>query len=320
MTDSAGSLTFAFDADFSGFTRAAESAGAKLDALSQAASSWAAGTSRTMSSAFAPAGRPLDITSALSAAKVGSDDPADRELTRLTQQLALLQSTGAAHTAIAEQMRIEAAETRLGADATEAQKTAAAALVQQIDAAAVAQREVRAAQQATNQAIRFGSAALTDGIEGLVLRGEKLKDVAASILSSFAHQGLAASLSGAGPLAGLLGTSGSNGTPGGLFGALGSLLMGGGASAAASGFSGLYASGGSIGAGRWGIVGERGAEVVAGPATVTPWAKAVGGATQRPTQVIQFNVTTPDAPSFARSEAQTAALVSRAVARGQRNA
>ena len=29
-----GSLTFAFDADFSGFTRAADSAGAKLDALS----------------------------------------------------------------------------------------------------------------------------------------------------------------------------------------------------------------------------------------------------------------------------------------------
>lgn len=320
MADSAGSLTFTFDADFSGFTRAAESAGAKLDALSHAASGWAAGTSRTISSAFAPAGRPLDITSALSAGKVGSDDPADRELTRLTQQLALLQSTGAAHAAIAEQIKIEAAEAKLGADATEAQKMAAAALVQQIDAVAVAQRGVRAAQQATNQAVRFGSDALTDGIEGLVLRGEKLKDVAASILSSFAHQGLSAALSGAGPLAGLLGTSGANGAPGGLFGALGSLLMGGGASAAASSFSGLYGSGGSIGAGRWGIVGERGAEVVAGPATVTPWARAVGGAAQRPTQVIQFNVTTPDAPSFARSEAQTAALVSRAVARGQRNA
>lgn len=321
MVDSAGSLTFAFDADFSGFTRAAESAGAKLDALSHAANDWAVGTSRTMASAFKPAGRPLDVTSALSAAKFDSDDQADRELARLTQQLALVQSTGAAHAAIAEQIRIEAAEAKLGADATVAQKTAATALVQQIDAAAVAQRAVRAAQQATNEAVRFGSDTLADGIDDLVLRGERLKDVAASILSSFAHQGLSAALSGAGPLAGLLGTQGSNGAAGGLFGALGTWLMSGGTGAAASGFSGLYAGGGSIAAGRWGVVGEKGAEVVAGPATVTPWAKAVGGGVaQRPTQVIQFNVTTPDAPSFARSEAQMAGLVSRAVARGQRNA
>ena len=85
--------------------------------------------------------------------------------------------------------------------------------------------------------------------------------------------------------------------------------------------SGLFAEGGSIGAGRWGVVGEKGAEIVAGPATVVPWAKAVGQAgAGRGTQVIHFNVTTPDAPSFARSEAQMAALVSRAVARGGRNA
>lgn len=307
-----GSLTFAFDADFSGFARAADSAGAKLDALSKSSADWASDTSRTMTHAFGD-GRSLDVPAGLGA------DRADAVLHRLNEQLALVQSTGAAHAAIAEQMRIETAEARLGADATAEQKATAADLVRQIDAAAVAQRQFRTAQQATNSAVHFGANELADGIEGLVMRGEKLRDVAASVLSSFAHQGLQAALAGSGPLAGIMGTQGANGAPGGLFGALGSMLLGGGANAAASGFSGLFANGGSIGAGRWGVVGERGAEVVAGPATVVPWAKAVGAAAQPSTQVIHFNVTTPDAPSFARSEAQMAALVSRAVARGQRN-
>ena len=308
-----GSLTFAFDADFSGFTRAADSAGAKLDVLSKTSADWASDTSRTMSRAFSD-GRALDLPSGTGA------DRSDAVLHRLTEQLSLVQSTGTAHAAIAEQMRIETAQARLGADATAEQRQAAADLVRQIDAAAVAQRQFRTAQQATNSAVRFGANELADGIEGLVLRGEMLRDVAASVLSSFAHQGLQAALAGSGPLAGIMGTQGTNGAPGGLFGALGSMLLGGGANAAASGFSGLFADGGSIGAGRWGVVGEKGAEVVAGPATVVPWAKAVGAAAgQRSTQVIHFNVTTPDAPSFARSETQMAALVSRAVSRGGRN-
>ena len=321
MADLAGSLTFAFDADFSGFTRAADSAGAKLDALSQASSSWASDTSRAMSQAFSANSRPLDIAGAY--AQTGNDDQASRELTRLSEQLGLLQSTGAAHAAIAEQMKIEAAQAKLGSDATDAQKDSAASLVKQIDAATAAQRQFQAEQQATNSAIRFGSNQLTQGIEDLVLKGQSSNQVAASLLSNFARQGLSAALSGSGPLAGLFGTKGLDGAPGGLFGALGTLLMGSSASNAptSTDFSGLYADGGTIGAGRWGIVGEKGAEVVAGPATVTPWAKAVGqAAAPRSTQVIQFNVMTPDAPSFARSETQMSALVSRAAARGQRNA
>ena len=51
-----------------------------------------------------------------------------------------------------------------------------------------------------------------------------------------------------------------------------------------------------------------------------PWDKIpAAAAAGRSTQVINFNVTSPDAPSFARSETQMAALVSRAVLRGQRN-
>lgn len=291
----AGSLTFEFGADFSGFTRATESAGAQLDRLTQATVRWTQGPARGLTS--------VDGTA-------GSNDQAGRVLTRLSEQLALLQSTGTAHAAIAEQMKTEAAQAKLGADATDAQKAAAATLVRHIDQAAAAQTRLRTAQQAVTEAWRFGSNELASGIEGLILRGEKLKDVLASILSSVARQGLAGALTGSGPFAGLFGTQSS----GGLFGAIGSLFGAG----TGSGFSGLYASGGTIDAGRWGIVGEKGAEVVAGPAAVVPWSK-LGGRSQGSTQVFQFNVTTPDAPSFARSEAQMSALVARAVARGQRN-
>ena len=86
-----------------------------------------------------------------------------------------------------------------------------------------------------------------------------------------------------------------------------------------AGFAGLFAEGGSIGPGQWGIVGEKGAEVVAGPAAVTPLAKLPGGG-GRTSQVINFNVTAPDPPAFARSESQMAAVLARAVGRGGRNA
>jgi hypothetical protein len=303
MADLGGTLTFTFDADLTAFSRAVDSAGAKLDALSQRTSAFAAG-------------QPLTISNGLG---TSGDDQAGRELTRLSQQLALLQSTGTAHAAIAEQRKITAAQAKLGSDATEAQKDAATALVQQIDAATAAQTRLRAAQQADNTASRFAANTLTGGIEAMIFQGAGLKDVAASMLTSVSRAGLSAAIAGSGPLAGILGTAGSGGAPGGLFGALGTLLTG--SASASSSFSGLYADGGSIGAGQWGVVGEKGAEIVAGPATVTPWAKAAaqaGGG--RSTQVIQFNVTTPDAPSFARSESQMAALVSRAVARGGRNA
>ena len=246
-------------------------------------------------------------------ASAGSDDQATRVLTRLTEQLALLQTTGAAHAAIAEQMKIEAAQAKLGSGATDAQRAAAASLVQQIDTAAVAQAKLHSAQQATSEAWRFGSAELADGIDALILRGESLKSVAASLLESFSRAGLAGALTGTGPFAGLFGTKGSDGAAGGFFGAIGSLFTG------SSGFAGLFADGRSINAGQWGVVGEKGAEVVAGPAAVVPWGKLAGQAQARTTQVIHFNVTTPDAASFARSESQMAALVSRAVSRGQRN-
>lgn len=74
-----------------------------------------------------------------------------------------------------------------------------------------------------------------------------------------------------------------------------------------------------LGNGQLGIAGERGAEAIM-PLTRGPdgrlgvAANGAGSATH-----VTFNVTTPDADSFRRSETQIAALLSRAVAQGQRN-
>ncbi len=339
MAESAGELTFAFGADFSGFTRAADGAGRKLDELSRTAAQWANDTSSATSRRLGAAlGGPLQLTGGMSRAAQalrtpaasaisGDDARTTKELTHLANQLALLKTTGAAHDAIVERMKIETEQAKLGTDATLEQKAAVASLVTQIDAAKTAQAALKAEQSATNDAWSFGAETLSRGLQSVVLSGVGLQDVARSILTSLTRQGLQGALTGSGSLAGLFGTASTGGQTGGLFGALQSFFTGGlggsSASTALPNFAGLYASGGTIGSGQWGIVGEKGAEVVAGPATVVPWSKvaASGSAStaSAPHQTINFNVSSPDAPSFARSENQMAALLSRAVGRGQRN-
>ena len=350
MAENAGDLTFRFGADFSGFTRAVDGAGHKLDQLTQAATRWGSGTSGAVSRSLDGAMRgPLSLTGGMqraalalrsppAAATTASDDATTKELGHLADQLALLKTTGAAHDAIVERMKVETEQAKLGTDATDAQKQAVAGLVAQIGAAKAAQAALKTEQTATNEAWTFGADEVERGLQNIILHGGRLQDVARSLLSSFASHGLSAALTGSGSLAGLFGTQGKGGQTGGLFGALQTLLSGGlsgsggggglfsglfgQAASADSSFSGLYANGGTIGSGQWGIVGEQGAEVVAGPATVVPWSKvAARGASDAPAahQTINFNVTSPDAPSFARSEGQMAALLSRAAARGQRN-
>jgi phage-related minor tail protein len=75
-----------------------------------------------------------------------------------------------------------------------------------------------------------------------------------------------------------------------------------------------------LGAGRMGIAGERGAEAILplsrGPDGRLGVAAPRGAASMQ----ITFNIATPDADSFRRSETQIAAMVARATALGQRNA
>ncbi len=69
--------------------------------------------------------------------------------------------------------------------------------------------------------------------------------------------------------------------------------------------------------GRLGLMGERGAEAVMPLARGPDGRLGVRGGGGRPVQVV-VNIATPDADSFRRSEAQVAAALARAVARGQR--
>lgn len=79
---------------------------------------------------------------------------------------------------------------------------------------------------------------------------------------------------------------------------------------------GALASGGPVSAGETYLVGEQGPELFtpAGAGTVSPNA---GLAALRPSIVL--NVQTRDAASFLKSQSQIAAMMSRALARGQRN-
>ena len=57
-------------------------------------------------------------------------------------------------------------------------------------------------------------------------------------------------------------------------------------------FGGFFANGGTLGAGKWGVVGERGPEIISGPATITPM-NGMGGQ-----QYVTYNINAVDASSF----------------------
>jgi phage-related protein len=89
---------------------------------------------------------------------------------------------------------------------------------------------------------------------------------------------------GAGGFGGLLGKvfgggmfGGSGGGGGGLGGLLGGLFGGGGLGNL---FGGFFADGGKLGAGKFGIAGESGAEIIHGPASVTPMEQMGGNSAQ----------------------------------------
>jgi phage-related minor tail protein len=70
--------------------------------------------------------------------------------------------------------------------------------------------------------------------------------------------------------------------------------------------------------GRLGVAGERGAEAIL-PLSRGPDGRLGVAARGSGGIAVTFNVTTPDAESFRRSETQVAAMLARAVALGQRN-
>lgn len=123
-------------------------------------------------------------------------------------------------------------------------------------------RRQKEAEEAVKQASHFLGRQALDALTDIIVEGQKAEDVLKRLAIAFANAALQASLFGTGPFAklGLFGGAGE----GGLFGLLG------------KGFAGLFATGGHIPAGQWGIAGEKGPEIITGPANVIPAIRAGG--------------------------------------------
>jgi hypothetical protein len=268
-------------------------------------------------------------------------DPLETYIANLEKQRAAIQAEADAEgkSNVEKQTAIALAKAKAIADENDIQltteqtdriKAAAAAMVEyqkKID-------DAKKAQQDMNAALNFGGQQLLTIIDDIGTRGKKATDIFKDVLRLIDKAVEQAAILGQGPLAGLLGLSGSNGGAGGLIGLLGRgtglLTSSGGSSTASSGglfsgvsswFSGLFAGGGDIPAGAFGIAGEAGPEIIHGPATVLPIDRLNAAANSSVNStVIHFNVTAPDPASFARSETQLSNMLMRAVARGQRNA
>jgi phage-related minor tail protein len=173
-------------------------------------------------------------------------------------------------------------------------------------------------EQQLNEAARLGrqfGAALSSSFADVALRGKGLGDVLRSLALRLSEIALKAAFK---PLTEALGGALAGAFTGGVAFAKGGVVR--------SALPVPFAQGGVISSpiafpfdgNRLGLAGERGAEAILplarGPdGSLGVRASATGG------MVITFNVSTPDAESFRRSETQIAALLARAVGQGSRN-
>jgi phage-related minor tail protein len=158
---------------------------------------------------------------------------------------------------------------------------------------------------------------LTTAFKGAVIQGKSLDTVLRGLADRLSSKVLDAALA---PLTSALG-GGITSLLGGLFGGLG-FARGG---VFAGGRATPFADGGVVAAptyfpmrGGVGLMGEAGAEAIMpltrGPDGRLGVAAQGGGASTN----VTFNVTTPDAASFRRSQAQVTSMLARAVGRGRR--
>ncbi|AKI01212.1 hypothetical protein IMCC20628_02514 [Hoeflea sp. IMCC20628] len=173
----------------------------------------------------------------------------------------------------------------------------------------------RALDELTQKADAFGGA-LSGALKSATVEGRNLDGVLRTLGTRMVGIALDAGMK---PLEQLMSNSVA-----GLTGSLGRLLHF--AKGGVPGRVNAFADGGVVGGpsyfpmpgGDVGLMGEAGAEAI------LPLSRGVdgrlgvasGGATQ--TVQVTFNVTTPDAQSFAKSEAQVTAMLARAVGRGRR--
>jgi phage-related minor tail protein len=162
----------------------------------------------------------------------------------------------------------------------------------------------RALDELQKKSDRFGSS-LTAALKGAAVSGRGLDDVLRGLAANLAGLALDAGMK---PLQGLLSSLFS-----GFLGGVGVTPFAKGGVVSSPTYFGM--GGNSLG-----LTGEAGAEAI------LPLARgadgrlgvAAGGGRAKPMQVV-FNVSTPDAASFRKSEAQVSGMLARAARRGARN-
>lgn len=177
---------------------------------------------------------------------------------------------------------------------------------------------LRAAMEDVRSTSRDAAGVLSRGLRQALVDGRSLEQVLRSAALSLSNRALSAALA---PVEQGI-SSGISGLAGQLFSGLASGFSGGGILPFAKG--GVVAAPGYFplpggGADALGLMGEAGAEAVL-PLSRDASGRlgvAAGGGGQATPQIV-FNVEARDAESFARSEAQIATMVARAVGRGRR--
>ena len=249
-------------------------------------------------------------TRARSGGGAGGSRSSETEADKVQEHIEALELEYAAIGKSASQQRLMNELRSVGAGVTDLQKAKIVELVEGIEQATAKQEALTYVSQQFETVALNSFAQITSQIE----TGNDALDTFLQTMIQVAAQG---AIFGTGPLAGLFG--------GGLS-ALSSGLFSAGASAAAGSgglkFGGLYAKGGYLGAGQWGIAGENGPEPIIGPARVVPNKQFAATASnqnnaQQPIVMHVHGVT--DAASFRQSEGQISAQLARAVARGRRN-
>ncbi|WP_167858646.1 hypothetical protein [Methylobacterium nonmethylotrophicum] len=259
----------------------------------------------------APARTPARTAPARAAAEEG-DDAFRSEVARLTRRTGALKveaeavgrEEGAAAQAEAAFRLLEAAK--------KADLAVTPALREEVDRVAEAYGQAtaqvaraEAAQRAAQSASRELGAALSDSFKGAILHGERLTSVIARLATTLASRGIDRAFDG---------LFGRGGPAGDFIGdALGQL----GLTPNPTG----RAAGGPVTPGVAYTVGESGREtfVPLQPGRILPAAHGVAPPAPAPTVRVSVSIATPDAPSFARSEAQVTAALARAVQRGLRS-
>ena len=148
---------------------------------------------------------------------------------------------------------------------------------------------------------------LTGALAGAALDGGKLSDALRAIALDLSRIALNAALR---PLKDTIGATISS-LLSGAFGAAVTPFAKGGVVGSPALFP--------LGGGRLGLAGETGAEAILPLSRGADGRLGVRMQEARPAVHVTFHVTTPDAAGFRRSEAQIAAMLGRALARGQRN-